>query len=127
MNELDDVLERLHNDKVAVLREQLAAIDAQEKDRVAIDEQIKGRLEASIGEVRADELHVSPDRDSALGADVQREARVQFLFKRLDLLTRLSDEMRQCWSDYQRLEEQKREIQRELTLLGQRRERTNAP
>jgi hypothetical protein len=126
MNELDDVLESLHNDKVAVLREQLAAIDAQEKDRVAIDEQIKGRLETSIGEVRADELHVSPDRDSSQGADVQREARVQFLFKRLDLLNRLSDEMRQCWSDYQRLEEQKREIQRELTLLGQRRDRTNA-
>jgi hypothetical protein len=126
MNDLNDLLESLHSDKVALLRAQLAAIETQEQDRLTIDTQIKRQLEENIGEVRLDELRVSPDPESSEAADAQREARVQFLFKRLDLVNRLSDEMRHCWNDYQRLEEQKREIQRELTELQQRRDRTNA-
>jgi len=123
MNDLDDILQSMHNDKVVVLREQLAAIDKQEEDRIAIDAQIKRQLDDNIADVRADELRLTQDPELP---DTQREARVQFLFKRLDLINRLSDEMRHCWSDYQRLEEQKREIQRELITLEQRRDRTNA-
>jgi len=126
MNDLNDILESLHNDKVILLREQLGAIDKQEAERLSVDEQIKAQLSESIAEIRADELRVTQEQEDSGSADRERDARITFLFKRLDLLSRLSDEMRHCWNDYQKLEEQKREMQRELTSLDQRQERTNA-
>jgi len=126
MNDLNDILESLHNDKVILLRQQLAAIDRQEAERLTVDTQIKDQLSESIAEIRADELRVTHELEDSGSTDKDRDARITFLFKRLDLINRLSDEMRHCWNDYQKLEEQKREMQWELTSLDQRRERTNA-
>jgi hypothetical protein len=123
MTDLTNVLESMHNDAVIVLRQQLAAIDEQERDRLRIDSEIKRQLDENIGEVRADELRVTADSELP---DAERQARVLFLFKRLDLINRLSDEMRHCWNDYQRLEEQRREIERELTVLAQQAGRADA-
>jgi hypothetical protein len=116
-NDLNTVLEGMHNDKVAVLRDQLAAIDAQEQERLRIGNEIENGIRSDIGEVRCEELRVTPDEGYP---DAERLARTGFLTKRLDLIDRLRAENRACWNDYQKLEEERREIQRELTTLERR-------
>lgn len=112
-NDLNNVLEGMHNEEVMVLRDQLAAIDAQEQERLRIGHEIETGLREDITEVRGEELRVTHDAEG----DVERNARTTFLTKRLDLIDRLRAENRACWNDYQKLEEERREIQRELTSL----------
>ncbi len=117
MNELNNVLESMHNDKVRVLREQLTAIDMQEHERHRIADVIKDELHEQITEARTEELRVTPDWDNPHDVDKERRDRVIFLQKRWDLMGELQRELRNCWLDHQRLEEERREIEKELTTL----------
>ena len=116
-HDLNNVLTSMHNDKVLVLRDQLAAIDAQEQERLRIGHEIETGMREDITEVRHEELRVTPDEGYP---DADRQARVGFLTKRLDLIDGLRAENRACWNDYQKLEEERREIQRELFTLERR-------
>jgi len=117
MNDLNRVLESLHSEKVSVLREQLAAIDRQENDRRGIAEVIKDELHEELAEVREEELRLTPDWDNPHATDKDRKDRIVFLQKRWDLTGELQRELRNCWLDHQRLEEERREIEKELTTL----------
>jgi hypothetical protein len=117
MNDLNRVLESLHSDKVRVLRDQLAAIDHQESERQKITLVVKDELHEQLAEVREEELRVTPDWDSATALDKDRRDRIVFLQKRWDLTGELQREVRNCWLDHQKLEEERREIEKELTIL----------
>ena len=116
-NDLNRVLESLHNDKVRVLREQLAAIDHQENERQTITLVVKDELHEELAEVREEELRLTPDWDSAQAVDKDGRDRIIFLQKRWDLMGELQRELRNCWLDHQKLEEERREIEKELTTL----------
>lgn len=117
MNDLTRVLESLHSEKVRVLREQLAAIDRQENERRNITGVIKDELHEQLDEVRQEELRVTPNWDNAQDVDKDRRDRIVFLQKRWDLTGELQREVRNCWLDHQKLEEERREIEKELTTL----------
>jgi len=117
MNDLNRILESLHSEKVRVLREQLAAIDRQEGERRGITGAIKDELREELAEVREEELRLTPDWDNPHATDKDRKDRVVFLQKRWDLTGELQRELRNCWLDHQRLEEERREIEKELTTL----------
>ena len=117
MNDLNRVLESLHNDKVRVLRDQLAAIDRQENERQKITAVVKDELHEQLAEVREEELRLTPDWDSAQATDKDRRDRIIFLQKRWDLTGELQRELRNCWLDHQKLEGERREIEKELTTL----------
>jgi hypothetical protein len=117
MNDLSRVLDSLHSEKVRVLREQLAAIDRQENERRNITGVIKDELHEQLDEVRQEELRVTPNWDNAQDVDKDRRDRIVFLQKRWDLTGELQREVRSCWLDHQKLEEERREIEKELTTL----------
>jgi hypothetical protein len=117
MNDLTRVLESLHSEKVRVLREQLAAIDRQEDERRKITGVIKDELHEQLDEVRQEELRITPNWDNAQDVDKDRRDRIIFLQKRWDLTGELQREVRNCWLDHQKLEEERREIEKELTTL----------
>ncbi|KAA0254714.1 MAG: hypothetical protein EDX89_08445 [Acidobacteria bacterium] len=110
---LDTVVDALHGDKKAVLKDQVKSIEKEiaERQLIAVDNTVA--IDEELTELKTETLNLShaeegvPDRDRKERLAVEKE--------RLDLSRELREEQRDAWKDVQNLRREEREVEKELS------------
>jgi hypothetical protein len=119
-DEFDVIRAALIGDKQAVLQDQLARIDTEALQRLAINITTREALHHVLHEMREEITRLEPPHHGA--PDDARREHERLLIKRdyWQLLLRLSEEQRSCWNDTQHLKGEARIVEKELLTVRQR-------
>lgn len=112
-NELDVVIDALHGDKKAVLKDQVKAIEEEIGERRLIAADTSLVIKDELQELRNETLNLT-HTDEGQG-DRDRRDRLAVEKERLDLSRELRGEQRDSWKDVQNLRREEREVEKELS------------
>jgi hypothetical protein len=119
MSDIDVIAAAISGDRKAVLQEQLASIDRERIERLAINITTREAIHELLADLRHDILRLEPHSGEA---DEAMRAHERFALKEefRRLVLRLSDEQRDCWNDKQALQAEARQLLQQLTTLDRR-------
>lgn len=112
-NELDVVIDALHGDKKAVLKDQVKTIEDEIGERRLIAADTSLVIKDELQELRTESLNLT-HAEEGLG-DRDRKDRLAVEKERLDLSRELRGEQRDSWKDVQNLRREEREVEKELS------------
>ena len=121
-DDLDGVLDALHGDKKAVLKEQLKSIEGEIAERRLIGVDNTLAIHGELGELRNEELNLTREDQSL--PDKDRRDRMVVERERLDLSRELREEHRDTWKDVQNLQREERDVEKELSTTEHEHRRT---
>ena len=112
-DELSAVVDALHGDKKAVLKEQVKTIEEEIGERRLIAADTSLVIKDELQELRNESLNLT-HTEEGLG-DRDRKDRLAVEKQRLDLSRELREEQRDSWKDVQNLRREEREVVKELS------------
>jgi len=119
VDDIDRVTAALSGDKRAVLQEQMKSIGREKLERFVIEVLTNKDIAEQVSELRNELLRMQPP-DGAREDPQERRDRLVVEKEMLDLKREGRDETRSTWRDVQNLEREKREVEKELLITGQR-------
>jgi hypothetical protein len=112
-DELSAVIDALHGDKKAVLKDQVKTIEEEIGERRLIAADTTLVVKDELHELRNESLNLTHSEEG-LG-DRDRKDRLAVEKERLDLSRELREEQRDAWKDVQNLRREEREVVKELS------------
>lgn len=112
-NELDVVIDALHGDKKAVLKDQVKTIEDEIGERRLIAADTSLVIKDELQELRNETLNLTHTEEGQ--GDRDRKDRLAVEKQRLDLSRELRGEQRDSWKDVQNLRREEREVEKELS------------
>jgi len=112
-NELDVVIDALHGDKKAVLKDQVKTIEEEIGERRLIAADTSLVIKDDLQELRNESLNLTHTEEGQ--GDRDRRDRLAVEKQRLDLSRELREEQRDSWKDVQNLRREEREVEKELS------------
>lgn len=112
-DELSAVIDALHGDKKAVLKDQVKTIEEEIGERRLIAADTSLVIKDELQELRNESLNLT-HTEEGLG-DRDRKDRLFVEKQRLDLSRELRGEQRDSWKDVQNLRREEREVEKELS------------
>lgn len=112
-NELDVVIDALHGDKKAVLKDQVKTIEEEIGERRLIAADTSLVIKDELQELRNETLNLTHAEEGQ--GDRDRKDRLAVEKQRLDLSRELRGEQRDSWKDVQNLRREEREVEKELS------------
>jgi hypothetical protein len=112
-NELDVVIDALHGDKKAVLKDQVKTIEDEIGERRLIAADTSLVIKDELQELRNETLNLTHAEEGQ--GDRDRKDRLAVEKQRLDLSRELRGEQRDSWKDVQNLRREEREVEKELS------------
>jgi len=112
-NELDVVIDALHGDKKAVLKDQVKTIEEEIGERRLIAADTSLVINDELQELRNETLNLTHTEEGQ--GDRDRKDRLAVEKQRLDLSRELRGEQRDSWKDVQNLRREEREVEKELS------------
>jgi hypothetical protein len=112
-NELDVVIDALHGDKKAVLKDQVKTIEEEIGERRLIAADTSLVIKDELQELRNETLNLTHTEEGQ--GDRDRKDRLAVEKQRLDLSRELRGEQRDSWKDVQNLRREEREVEKELS------------
>jgi hypothetical protein len=112
-NELDVVIDALHGDKKAVLKDQVKTIEEEIGERRLIAADTSLVIKDELQELRNESLNLTHAEEGQ--GDRDRKDRLAVEKQRLDLSRELRGEQRDSWKDVQNLRREEREVEKELS------------
>lgn len=110
---LDAVIDALHGDKKAVLKEQVRTIEEEIGERRLIAADTTLVIKDELQELGTETLNLTHADEGQ--ADRDRKDRLAVEKERLDLSRELREEQRDAWKDVQNLRREEREVEKELS------------
>jgi hypothetical protein len=112
-DELDVVIDALHGDKKAVLKDQVKTIEDEIGERRLIAADTSLVIKDELQELRNETLNLTHTEEGQ--GDRDRKDRLAVEKQRLDLSRELRGEQRDSWKDVQNLRREEREVEKELS------------
>jgi hypothetical protein len=112
-NELDVVIDALHGDKKAVLKDQVKTIEDEIGERRLIAADTSLVIKDELQELRNETLNLTHTEEGQ--GDRDRKDRLAVEKQRLDLSRELRGEQRDSWKDVQNLRREEREVEKEIS------------
>lgn len=112
-DELNVVVEALHGDKKAVLKDQVKTIEEEIGERRLIAADTSLVIKDELQELRNETLNLTHTEEGQ--GDRDRKDRLAVEKQRLDLSRELRGEQRDSWKDVQNLRREEREVEKELS------------
>ena len=116
------LLGAVHGDQESLLREQLRKIEAQKAERERLSNVFLESMREDLLRLGTLLLQLTPEPSTAETPDVRHD-RLSLERDRQTLAREGRDERRSCWLDQQTLEEEQRQLEKELTGHAKRRAR----
>jgi len=113
LDDLTTVIDALHGDKKAVLKDQVKTIEEEIGERRLIAADTTLTIHDELTELKTESLNLT-HTEEGLG-DRDRKDRLAVEKQRLDLSRELRDEQRDSWKDVQNLRREEREVEKELS------------
>jgi hypothetical protein len=112
-DELDAVVDALHGDKKAVLKDQVKTIEEEIGERRLIAADTSLVIKDELQDLRNETLNLTHAEEGQ--GDRDRKDRLAVEKQRLDLSRELREEQRDSWKDVQNLRREEREVEKELS------------
>ena len=112
-DEFSAIVDALHGDKRAVLRDQVKSIEDEIGQRRMIAVENKVSINEELRELKTESLNVSHAEEGL--PDAERKDRLVIEKERLALSRELRAEERDTWKDVQNLRREEREVEKELS------------
>jgi hypothetical protein len=111
-NELATIVDAVHGDKKAVLRDQVASIEKEigKRQLIAVDSAMT--IKEELQELKTESLNMTHAEKGL--PDAERKDRLSIEKERLSLSRELRAEQRDTWKDVQNLRREEREVEKEL-------------
>lgn len=126
MSDIDVIRSAISGDAQAVLKAQVASVQREIIERVAINITTREAIHELLSGVRHTILQLEPLHEGLPDDQRNRHERLLLEHEYRTLVLRLSEEQRSCWNDVQRLKSELRMVTRELSSLQRRDQRVGS-